>query len=133
VSSSTHPLVTAVSATPRRLLIGTILAPLGWLALTSAGGGATSSPLLWLGAVGVAAALGSASLATYVPGPGSGWRPIWGCGPCSVVTLMSLPAAAIILNASPWEASAAVLAIFVNGLGLAQRLRDPKACPTRPA
>lgn len=126
------PVVHATSATTRRLVAGAILAPLAWLTLTSAGGGVASAPVLWLLVVGAAAVLGSAGLATFVPGPGSGWKSVWGCGPCSVVALTSLPAAAVILHASPCEISAAVLAAFVNGLGLVQRLRDPKACPTRP-
>jgi hypothetical protein len=49
------------------------------------------------------------------------------------VALTSLPAAAFILAGSPWQTSAAVIAVFVTGLGLVQRLRDPKACPTRTA
>lgn len=123
--------VGVASARPRRVAVATILAPLAWLVLTSAGGGLTTAPLVWLGLVGVAAILGAASLATYVPGPGAGWKPVWGCGPCSVVALTSLPAAAVILHGSPWLTSAGVLAMFVTGLGLVQRLRDPKACPTR--
>lgn len=124
-------LVHSASARRRRVVVGAVLAPLAWLTLTSAGGGVATAPVGWPVLVGVAAILGAASLATYVPGPGAGWKPIWGCGPCAIVALTSLPAAAIILHASPWQTSAVVIAVLVNGLGLMQRLRDPKACPTR--
>lgn len=131
ITAPAQPVVRAASATRRRVVVGAVLAPLAWLTLTSAGGGLAMAPAVWLILVGAASVLGGASLATYVPGPGTGWKPVWGCGPCAVVALTSLPAAAIMLHASPWETSAAVLAVFVTGLGLVQRLRDPKACPTR--
>ena len=121
------------SARPRRVLVGVILAPLAWLGLTSAGGGLSYAPLLWVVLVGVASAFGAASLSTYVPGPGAGRTPVWGCGPCSVVAITSLPFAAVILHANLWLISSAGMAVLVTGLGLVQRLRDPKACPTRPA
>ena len=127
------PVVRAPTALRRQVLVGAVIAPLAWLVLTSAGGGMTTAPVLWLILVGAASVLGAASLATYVPGPGAGWKPVWGCGPCSIVALTSLPAAAIVLHGSPWQTSAAVIAMFVNGLGLVQRLRDPKACPARPS
>ena len=120
------------SARPRRVLAGVVLAPLAWLALTSAGGGLTYAPLTWVLLVGVASALGAASLATYVPGPGAGRKPVWGCGPCAVVAITSMPFAAVMLHANPWQLSSAGMAVLVTGLGLVQRLRDPKACPTRP-
>ena len=119
------------SARPRRVLVGVVLAPLAWLALTSAGGGLTYAPLIWILLVGVASALGAASLATYVPGPGAGRTPVWGCGPCAVVAVTSLPFAAVMLHANPWQLSSAGMAVLVTGLGLVQRLRDPKTCPTR--
>ena len=131
ITAPTPAPVRVASARRRRTVVATLLAPLAWLVLTSAGGGLTSAPVVWLGLVGVAAILGATSLATYVPGPGAGWKPVWGCGPCAVVALTSLPAAAVILAGSPWQTSSAVLAVFVTGLGLVQRLRDPKACPTR--
>jgi hypothetical protein len=125
--------VAVPSATRRRVGVAAVLAPLAWLGLTSAGGGLTNAPLAWLVLVGVASVLGAASLATYVPGPGSGRAPVWGCGPCAVVAITSLPFAAVMLNANPWQISTAGMAALVTGLGLFQRLRDPKACPTRPA
>ncbi|HEY5482382.1 MAG TPA: hypothetical protein VIK31_01025 [Propionibacteriaceae bacterium] len=121
------------SARPRRVLVGVVLAPLAWLGLTSAGGGLTYAPLVWMVLVGVASVLGAASLATYIPGPGSGRTPVWGCGPCAVVAVTSLPFAAVMLHANPGQISTAGMAALVTGLGLFQRLRDPKACPTRPA
>lgn len=133
ITAPAQPVVRRASARRRRIVVGVALAPLAWLTLTSAGGGWAMAPAVWLILVGAASVLGGASLATYVPGPGTGWKPVWGCGPCAVVALTSLPAAAIMLHASPWATSAAVLAVFVNGLGLVQRLRDPDACPTRTA
>jgi hypothetical protein len=125
--------VAVPSATRRRVAVAAVLAPLAWFGLTSAGGGLTYAPLLWLVVVGVASVLGAASLSTYVPGPGAGRAPVWGCGPCAVVATASLPFAAVMLHANPWQMSSAVLAALVTGIGLVQRLRDPKACPTGPA
>jgi hypothetical protein len=61
--------VAVPSATGRRVAVAAVLAPLAWLGLTSAGGGLTYAPLVWL--------------------------------------------------------------VLVTGIGLMQRLRDPKACPAR--
>ena len=123
--------VVVPSATRRRVGVAAVLAPLAWLGLTSAGGGLTYAPLAWSVLVGVASVLGAASLSTYVPGPGAGRTPVWGCGPCAVVAATSLPAAAVMLHANPWQISSAVLAALVTGIGLMQRLREPKACPAQ--
>ena len=95
ITAPTPAPVRAASARHRRVAVATLLAPLGWLVLTSAGGGLEGAPVAWLGLVGLAAILGAASLATYVPGPSAGWKPVWGCGPCAVVALTSLPAATV--------------------------------------
>ena len=134
IRHATQPVVVAAplpSATRRRVAVTVVLAPLAWLGLTSAGGGLTYAPLVWLVLVGVASVLGAASLSTYVPGPGAGRTPVWGCGPCAVVAATSLPAVAVMLHANPWQISTAVMAALVTGIGLMQRLRDPKACPAR--
>ena len=117
--------------TRRRGVVSVVLAPLAWLVLTSAGGGLTYAPLAWILLVGLASVLGAVSLSTYVPGVG--FKPVWGCGPCAVVSATSLPLAALMLHANPWQSGTAVMAVFITGIGLVQRLRDPKACPTRRA
>ncbi len=121
------------SATPRRALVGVVVAPLAWWGLAAAGGGVAGASVAWLLLVGVVAVLGAAGLATYVPGPGAGRTPVWGCAPCAVVAAASLPLAALILHTNPWQIQSAGMAALVTGIGLAQRLRDPKACPTRRA
>jgi hypothetical protein len=113
------------------VLVGVVLAPLAWLGLESAGGGLTYAPLVSMVLVGVASVLGAASLATYVPGPGAGHAPVWGCGPCAVVAVTSLPFAAVMLHANRGQISTAGMDALVTGLGLFQRLRDPKACPAQ--
>lgn len=135
IRRATQPVVAeavARPATPRRVLVGALIAPLAWLGLTAAGGGLAFAPVMWMVLVGVASVFGAASLATYVPGPGAGLTPVWGCAPCAVIAAASLPVAAVMLHANPGAISTAGFAALVTGIGLVQRLRDPKACPTRP-
>ena len=120
------------SAVPRRIVVGVVLAPLAWWALVTAGGGLAGASGAWIAFVGLASAFGAAGLATYVPGPGAGRTPVWGCAPCAVVAAASLPLAALMVHLNPLQVSSAGMAALVTGIGLVQRLRDPKACPTRP-
>ncbi len=134
IHEAPQPVATAPvrSALPRRVLVGVIVAPLAWLGLTAAGGGLTYASVVWMVLVGAASVFGAASLATYVPGPGAGRTPVWGCAPCAAAAAASLPIAALMLHLNPGLISTAGMAVMVTGLGLVQRLRDPKACPTRP-
>lgn len=116
----------------RRVVVGVVLAPLAGWALIAAGGGFGGASVAWFVLVALAAAFGAAGLATYVPGPGAGRTPVWGCAPCATAAAASLPLAAILLHANPLQVPSAGMAALVTGIGLVQRLRDPKACPTRP-
>jgi len=113
--------------------VGAVLAPLAWWGLTAAGGGIVGASAAWLVLVSLASVFGAAGLATYVPGPGAGRTPVWGCAPCAAAAAASLPIAAMMLHLNPGQISTAGMAALVTGLGLVQRLRDPKAFPTRPA
>ncbi|MCG2802179.1 MAG: hypothetical protein L6311_08800 [Cellulomonas sp.] len=115
----------------RRLWAGTLAAPLLWWLLSSAGGGlgATTSAA-WITCVALASVASSATLASYVPT--SGHTPAWGCTSCAVVAAASVPVAAALLASAPGEVPFASLALVVTTFGFAQRLRDPRTCPTGP-
>ncbi|MHB1009403.1 MAG: hypothetical protein ACYC1E_09285 [Propionibacteriaceae bacterium] len=120
------------SALPRRVVVGVVLAPIAFWALVTAAGGLAGASVEWVVLVALASAFGAAGLATYVPGPGAGRTPVWGCAPCAAAAAASLPLAALMLHLNPLQISSAGMSALVTGLGLVQRLRDPKACPTRP-
>lgn len=131
--------VTRAPATPRayrgrgrRLVAAAVVAPVLLVVLTDAGGGwALSSAPLWTALVGVAALLGAATLASYLPLEGQGWRDALGCSPCAAVSAVSVLGAAFLLASSPHQASMALVAAGATAFGLFQRLRGAgTSCPT---
>ncbi|MEP7764293.1 hypothetical protein [Sanguibacter sp. 25GB23B1] len=118
----------------RRLVAAALLAvPLGAILADAGGGWAPSTLPLWSGLVAVAATLGAATLATYVPVPGGTWRLDLGCAPCAAAAGLSVLAATWLLALGPHQASMAVVAVIVTAAGLGQRLTDDSsACVTGP-
>lgn len=115
----------------RRVLAALGTAPALFGLLVWAGGGIGTSPSTsWLVTVGLAAALGSSTAASYLPTAGPAGRLVWGCGPCAVTAAASVPVAALLLASQPLTIPTATLACLVTGAGLVQRLRDPATCPT---
>lgn len=123
--------VRAPSAAPRRIWVGLLAAPLLWWLLSVAGGGldAVTSPA-WITFVALASIASAATLASYVPA--TGLTPAWGCSSCAVVAAATVPVAAGLLASAPGEVPSASLALLVTAFGFAQRLRDPRTCPTGP-
>ena len=91
-----------------------------------AGGASTSRG--WTVLAGLVALTASATLATYLPRPGSGARLDVGCTPCASVAALTVPIAAVVLN-SALDVPSAILALGVAGFGLWRRLMDPSTCP----
>jgi len=112
----------------RRILVGVAVSPVVGAGLAAVGGG-LPGPTGWTALVAVAALIGAATLASYVPMPGTGRRLDIGCTPCAVVAALTLVGAAGILGGSPHATSAAALAVGLVAFGLLQRMTDPETCP----
>ncbi len=114
----------AITRSPRRrILAAVLLAPALFVGLVTAGGGWPPTPAVaWTALVALTAAGGAATLATYLPAPGAGWRLELGCAPCAAVSALSVLAAAFLLQSAPHQWSMALTATVVVGLGLARRL-----------
>jgi len=67
-----------------------------------------------------------AGLATYVPAPGGGRTPVWGCAPCAAAAAVSLPISALILHMDPGQISSAR-----DGRGGNCARPHPAVCVTR--
>lgn len=115
----------------RRIVVGLVTSPVIGVGLATVGGG-LPGPAGWTALVAVAALLGGATLASYVPVPGAGRRLDIGCTPCAVVAALTLVGAAGILGGSPHAASSAALAVGLVAFGLLQRMTDPESCPVPP-
>lgn len=118
------------SARSRQVAAAAVATPLLFWALTLAGGSTGSGP--WTALVALTAVLGAATVASYVPAPGAGWTPAWGCSSCAVIAAVTVPVSALLLGSEPGQTPTASLALMVAAFGLAQRLRDPRTCPTPP-
>jgi hypothetical protein len=114
----------------RRRLAVVVLAPVLFALMVVASGGwvlATSPG--WTALVVLIAASCAATLATYLPHPGTGLSIDVGCTPCAAVAAVSVLAAFIVLSSVPDGVSTAFLALGISAFGLMQRLNNPSACP----
>lgn len=84
----------------------------------------------WLALNLVAAGLGAAVLASYLPA--SGWRPDLGCSPCAAVAALSLVGSALAVGSYGPSLVGPALAAAITLYALTQRL-GPAACATPPA
>jgi|SRR5664279_99272 len=119
----------AVFATwPRRRWVATVVStPIVAAAFFTVSGTPTAqASKTWLLLVAIAAIIGSAVLASYVPA--SGRRPDLGCTPCAAMSAMTLVGAVIALNSYGPQLTGAALAIAVTLFGLTQRLSQTTAC-----
>jgi hypothetical protein len=99
------------------------------MALLAAVAGGTVTPPGWMVLAGLVALTAAATLATYLPRPGTGARLDVGCTPCASVAAMTVPIAVVVLSMSPHDVPSAALALGVAAFGLRQRLTDPSTCP----
>lgn len=118
----------------RRLVVAAVLVvPLGAVLADAGGGWAPSDLPLWSGLVVVAAVLGAATSATYVPVPGAASRLDLGCAPCAAAAGLTVLAATWLLALGPHQASMALVAVILTAAGLRQRLTDSgSACLVDP-
>jgi hypothetical protein len=112
----------------RRLVAVAVVAPV-LTALLMAVAGESVTPPGWTVLAGLVALTAAATLATYLPRPGSGARLDVGCTPCASVAALTVPIAVVVLNMSSHDVASAILALGVAVFGLRQRLTDPSTCP----
>lgn len=118
-----------VLGSPRRRLAVALGSPaLVAVLLAAVGTDPAAMQPLWLFLVAVAAVLGAAVLATYVPH--RGLRPEVGCTPCAAVSAATVLAAALLLHSYGPSLTGPVLAVAVTLFGLTQRLGQVDACAT---
>ena len=113
----------------RRLVAVAVLTPVMLALLVEvAGGWAPGATLGWTALLALVSLAAAATLATYLPRPGSGRRLDVGCTPCAAVAALSVLGAAGVLSRAPHDVSTAVLALVIVGFGLTQRLTNPSTC-----
>ncbi|PFG41458.1 hypothetical protein ATJ88_0097 [Isoptericola jiangsuensis] len=112
----------------RRLAVGALALPLllAWYVTAAGGPGHPVTTVL----LAVSAALGAATVATWVPPAGHTWRSVLGCGPCDVVAGATVVAPVLLLTSAPGSASMALVAVVATAIGLYQRRpAAAAACP----
>lgn len=102
------------------LLVLMVAASGGWALTTSPG---------WTALVAVVALASASTLATYLPSPGAGLKPDFGCTPCAAIAAVSVLASFGVLSSAPHDVSTAFLALGISAFGLGQRLNNPSTCP----
>ena len=110
----------------RRWVAATVALPLVLLVLLRAAAPTSGATSLWMTLVGLAAAAGSLTLASYLPA--RGWRPDLGCSPCAAVSGLTLVGALVVLDGYGPDVSGPLLAVLLTTFGLVQRLRQQPAC-----
>jgi hypothetical protein len=110
----------AVAVVAPLLLVLMVAASGGWAVVTSPG---------WTALVALVAVACAATLATYIPRPGTGRRLELGCSPCAVVAALSVLVSFGVLNSAPHDVSTALLALGISAIGLVQRMKNPSTCP----
>ena len=121
----------ALAAWPvrRRMAFGLLAPVLLVLMVATSGGWAPATSPMWMALVAGVALACATTLATYLPRPGTGFRPDLGCTPCAAVAAVTVLASFGLLNSAPHDVSTAVLALGVSAFGLVQRLNNPSTCP----
>lgn len=107
----------------RRTIAAAMLAPALFAVLVATGGGwmPVLAPL-WTMLVALTSIVGAATLSTYLPLPGQGWRPNMGCTPCASMSAMTVLGAAWFLGSAPLQPGMAAVALAAVSFGLVQRL-----------
>lgn len=123
-----HPLDTLRSWPLRRWVAAAVLVwPVFAFLRAADGTGSATLDVLTL----LTAAVGATVLASYLPGPGEGRRPVIGCTPCATAAGLSLVAAALLRASSPGMTGMALVALIPPVMGLRQRLTDSGTCVVR--
>ena len=86
---------------------------------------------LWTVLTAAAVVLSSLALALFVPRPGEGWRPDFGCAPCAAAGLALAVAAPWLAIETAPDGGRAALAVALGGAALARRLTEPPVCEAR--
>jgi hypothetical protein len=116
--------------TPRRRLALVALLPLvvAWFVVVGRSSSAAPPAVGWYAGAAVAAVLGAAVLASYVPLAGR--RPDLGCTPCGMLAALTLVVATMALRSYGSELAGPLVAIAVLLFGLVQRMSQPATCVT---
>ncbi len=129
VGSMTTREVAAGAWPLRRLVAVVVLSPvLLALLVRAAGGWAPGAAPGWTALVALVSVGAAATLATYLPRPGTGRRVDVGCTPCAAAAALSVVGAAGVLSMASHDVPNAVLALVIVGFGLTQRLTNPTTC-----
>lgn len=114
---------------PRRLAVVAVASPaLLALLIVVSGPGTTVTPPGWFALVALVAVVAAATLATYVPLPGTGRRLDIGCTPCASAAAVSVLIAVGVVSSASHDVPTAILGLGVAGFGLRQRLANPTTC-----
>jgi hypothetical protein len=118
------------SWTPRRRLALVALFPLvgAWFLVVARSSSEVPPTAGWYAGTGVAALLGAAVLASYLPV--SGRRLELGCTPCATLAALTVVGATMALRSYGSEPGGPLVAVAVLLFGLTQRLIQPTACAT---
>ena len=120
VAPTAHRYANALIAWPlRRRMAVVVIAPALFVLLVAASGGwALATSPGWTALVALVALVCATTLATYLPSPGAGLRPDFGCTPCAAVAAVSVLASFGVLSSAPHDVSTAVLALGISVFGL---------------
>jgi hypothetical protein len=114
----------------RRLVVVAALMPVLIASLLAAGRGSNpATGPVWIALVALAAVICAATVATYVPLPGTGFRLEVGCTPCAAGAALSVLACFVVVASAPPGPLSALFAVGIASFGLRQRLTAPSACP----
>jgi hypothetical protein len=118
------------SWTPRRRLALVALLPLvaAWFLVVARSSSVVPPGPGWYAGAGVAALLGAAVLASYLPA--SGRRLDLGCTPCATLAGLTLVGATMALRSYGSEPVGPLIAVAVLLFGLTQRMSQPATCAT---
>jgi hypothetical protein len=118
------------SWTPRRRLALVGLFPIvaAWFLVVARSSAVATPGAGWYVGAGIAALLGAAVLASYLPV--SGRRLDLGCTPCATLAALTLVGATMALRSYGSEPVGPVIAIAVLLFGLTQRMSQPATCAT---
>lgn len=110
----------------RRLATMAFAAPIIFALLATRG--PWPAPAVWVALVGLLALMAGAVLATYLPEQGR--RLQFGCTPCAMVAVATVPVATGLVATSPQAMDTVFLALGVLTFGLFQRLNGSgSSCP----
>ncbi|HLS44803.1 MAG TPA: hypothetical protein VK045_05165 [Ornithinicoccus sp.] len=83
---------------------------------------------LWSALTAGTVVASSLTLALFVPQPGAGWRPDFGCTPCASLALLAAVAGPWLAIATAPEGGWAAQGLVIAAFALARRLTEPPTC-----